>query len=905
MKKRVLFILSFVILCSCNRPDFSIGVKKDAKKSFRVLLIQSSDATKVLGICQYLIEKQFRESDIPVKVENLYHITQDIPTQDALATLTKRLEPYEKDPPDLILTMNDDALNFMLATELPFTYRVPIVFSNVTFPLWELVEKHKNITGQVEVVDYRQAYELAQHLFGKIDEIQILYGFQLTDGHFVDESIKQINQFPELSIARNSDFNGPRYPESDTIRQPDTLEHPLTVSWDVITVWPFEQFAEYYDREKPRFPIRRVGIKAAGEGIYSMFFSYYYLPCINVNNAYFPVKGTKATPMPSGCLGGYMNPRENQIKVSVDRALTILKGKPVSYFPIDTAERIPVFDWNAMQHWEIAESQLPKGSRIINKPFKLEYRNQLIAGGSLIVVLIASLINILIIYSRKANRLGNSASRRLKREQQRMKLTVNSINEGIISLDQKGVILSANTAALSLLGFKGDEDSIIGDHIYSILRLSPRESTRYFWVFELTEAARLTGKKQYVPEGALLHLRNGKVLQVVGVMRSLSLNNTHIGSLFTFKDCTDQIRKNRFLEFSMMAGDVYTWKMDEQERTLTFYNSNAKGEKDMKKNTTISYDRFLEILHPDSRHECLHIINEMRRGECEDKQTLQLRLFHEGKYHWFEFRISSMPATWGNRGERFFGIALSIQTLKETESSMIRVLKEAEDSNRLKSEFLANISHEIRTPLNAILGFSTIIEEVEPEEREYFMSLIGNNCDILLQTINDILDISRVESGYPFQYKVCSLNTFLSEIWQEQQSLFTANVSLFLELPENEILIETDLYRLKQLLECLIKNANRFTPSGSVVLGSKLNDRSNHFTLYVSDTGIGIRPEDREVVFERFYKLDKFTAGGGLGLSLCKEIVKRMNGIIYITDNTISGQGTNVIVELPVHQSKL
>lgn len=895
------YILLLILFTACsNQPSF-LQKEEKTQKVYNVLLIQSSDAKYVLDINKQMIERLFDAADIPVKVDYLHHVTQNIQTNDAMKSLVEKLLPYDKNPPDLILTVNDDSFNFLLGSDLPFTFKVPIVFTNVTYPLWDFVKERQNVTGQVEVADFRQAYELAKQLFGEINEIQFIYGFQLTDTYFADDALEQFKEFPELSVMRFQDYGGPEKASIDTICPPD-LEHPLTVSMDVLTLWPFDQFTEYYDRERSHFPVRRIGIKPFGEDIYSEFFSYYYLPCINVNNAYFPSVGTDMYSVSPGCLGGYMNPRENQAKVAVETALRILKGEPVSHFPIDTAERVPVFDWNAMQHWKIKESQLPVGSRIVNKPFEVEYRNWLIAGAVLGGMVIIGLFSLLIIYSKKARNAGSSASRRLKQEQKRMQLTVNSINEGIISFDKKGLITSINPAAISLLELE-EEESLVGEHIYSCLRLSSRNNFDFYWLFDMAEEACKTGNKQIFPEGTLLHLRNNKTLQIVGVARALFLNNEHIGTLFTFRDCTDKLRQSRFLEFSMAAGDVYTWKMDEKARVINFHESFFLKNEQEKKRTGMPYDDFLEKVHPDDRILCVNTIENMRKNNEADKRNVQLRLLLPSGYTWFEFRVSAMPATKLNRDTRFYGICLSIQLLKETESSMIHILKEAEESNRLKSEFLANMSHEIRTPLNVILGFSTIIEEVEPEERERYMELINYNCDILLHTINDILDISRVESGFPFQYKVCNLATLFTDVWQEQQALFAnKDVQLFLNLPEEEVLIETDPFRLKQLLEQLIENGCRFTNAGSVTFGYHLKN-SNHIELFVSDTGIGIRPEDREVVFERFYKLDKFMAGGGLGLSLCKEIIMRMDGTISISDG-LTGEGTCVTVVLPVHRSK-
>lgn len=902
MKIGWIYIILLILFSACSNQSSLFKKEEEADKIYRVLLIQSSDAKNVRHVNLALAEQMFEKADISVELEVLNHVTQDVQTDQAMKTLIEKLKQFEKNPPDLIIAVNDDSFNYLLATKLPFTYEVPIVFSNVTFPMWKLIEERRNVTGQVEVVDLRQAYELAKQLFDEIDEIQFIYGFQRTDSEFAEYAFEKFQEFPELSVMRTTDFGGPENGKTDTIRPPDELEHPLTVSMDVITLWPMDQFARFYDREKPRFPIRRIAIKAFGETIYSSFFSYYYVPCINVNNAYFPSVETEMYSITPGCIGGYMNPRENQMKEVVERSLRILKGEPVSNIPIDTAKRVPIFDWNAMQHWKIPESRLPAGSQIVNKPFELRYRSLLLAGyitGSLGIIL---LICLLLKYSRKARVAGSSASRRLKQEQKRMQLTVNSINEGILSFDGKGLITSINPAAISMLEIESDSHPI-GEHIYSLLRLSRRNSNNFYWLFDLAEEARKTGVKQVFPEGTLLHLRNNKTLQIVGVVRALFLNDEHIGTLFAFRDCTDKLRQSRFLEFSMAAGDVYTWKMDDKAREITFHESFFLKNEAQRKRMGMPYEEFLDKVHPDDREICVNTIIEMRKNEHADKQSVQLRFLLPSGYTWFEFRVSSMPATKLNRDNRFYGICLSIQLLKETESSMIHILKEAEESNRLKSEFLANMSHEIRTPLNVILGFSTIIEEVDPEERNYYFSLINDNCDILLQTINDILDISRVESGYPFQYRVCNLSTLFSDIWQEQQVMFKdKDIQLFLNLPDEEVLIETDPFRLKQLIVQLIENGCRFTPTGSVTLGFKAENK-NHIVIYVSDTGIGIRPEDREIVFERFYKLDKFMAGGGLGLSLCKEIVIRMNGTISISDG-LTGTGTCVTVVLPVHQSK-
>lgn len=902
MKHLILYIF-IILLTGCTSSSPSKKPQDSKDKSYKVLLIHSSAAPRFMSICKQLIEKEFRKSGLPVDIKYILHVTQDQQAIPAMKALINKLEPYTENPPDLILTVNDDALNFLLASELPMTYDVPIVFSNLTFPLKREFDKHSNLTGQIEKVDYRQAYELAKQLFGDIEEMQMVLGFQRLDWDFEKEAHKQIRTFPELSLIRPLSGEDPEVSPIDTIRPPETLEHPLQVDFDAVTIWSFDAFTRFYDREKSLFPIRRVAIKPAEEFIYAPFFSYHYIPFINVNNAYFPSIQPDENPLPSGCIGGYMNPIENQAATAVARAVRILKGEPVSHFPIDTARRIPIFDWNALQHWKISVDRLPPGSRIVNKPFYLEYRNSLLAGGSLVVVLFSAFIYSLIHYSRQTKFEGNALFRRLKEEQDHMQTTVNSVNEGILSFDRKALLTSINSAAIRLLRLEKSPEELIGQPLSALFRLSPAHDQDRFWLYTLLDEALRSKQKQVIPEGSLLYLRNRTALYIVGVLRALFVKGENIGSLFTFRDCTDKLRQTQFLEFSMAAGDVYTWQFNEKSERITFHSSFFIQNKiDNSAEKEMDYDRFLELIHPDDRANWTSVFQQMQANPQADKRNIQLRLLLPEGETWYEFRISTMPATDLNRAMRFYGICLSIQMLKETEESMIQVLNEAKESNRMKTEFLANMSHQIRTPLNVIVGFSTIMDQADsPEDREKFMQIISDNCDLLLQTINDILDISRVESGYPFQYKVCHLHDFLSNYWEERQSWFVSTpIEFFLELPEKDHLLESDTFRLQQLLDQLLKNAIQFTPSGSVTLGYKAVEEADQILLYVRDTGIGITPENREIVFERFYKLNNFTAGGGLGLSLCREIVHRMHGTITLSDG-IEG-GTCVTLCLPVHQ---
>lgn len=235
----------------------------------------------------------------------------------------------------------------------------------------------------------------------------------------------------------------------------------------------------------------------------------------------------------------------------------------------------------------------------------------------------------------------------------------------------------------------------------------------------------------------------------------------------------------------------------------------------------------------------------------------------------------------------------------KVEENLIKEKEHAEESDRLKSAFLANMSHEIRTPLNAIVGFSSIICETESEQdRGKFLDIILKNNELLLQLINDILDLSRIESGIllmNFDYFQLSdaCNQALSSINLGEKR---NEVQLVYEL-EFDCLLYSDRFRIIQVITNFLNNAFKFTTSGSITLRTQLVD-NNTVEIAVIDTGIGIDKDKKDLVFERFTKLNAFSQGTGLGLSICKNIIDRLHGTIGVESEV--GVGSKFWIQLPV-----
>lgn len=208
---------------------------------------------------------------------------------------------------------------------------------------------------------------------------------------------------------------------------------------------------------------------------------------------------------------------------------------------------------------------------------------------------------------------------------------------------------------------------------------------------------------------------------------------------------------------------------------------------------------------------------------------------------------------------------------------------QAEAANQNKSVFLANMSHEIRTPLNVIMGFSNlIVTAATEEEKRMYAEVLENNCSLLLQLINDILDLSKIESGtLTFAEEEMELNILLEELASAMRTRIVAEeVVLNCVTLSAPCFVVAEKKRLSQVLINLLTNAIKFTTKGSIRLGYEIHGKMLYF--YVADTGCGFPESQKQKVFERFVRLDSAKPGTGLGLAICRTIVEKMGGRIGV-----------------------
>ena len=243
-------------------------------------------------------------------------------------------------------------------------------------------------------------------------------------------------------------------------------------------------------------------------------------------------------------------------------------------------------------------------------------------------------------------------------------------------------------------------------------------------------------------------------------------------------------------------------------------------------------------------------------------------------------------------------LLVMLNDITEQRQDQLALMK-VQEADKMKNAFIANMSHEIRTPLNAIVGFAHLVTETTnaSEQREYF-SIINKNCDLLLKLINDILDLSKIESGrLNYNVSEVELRDICQEAYVVQSLKMTSDVALLynsVAMPSVRLWI--DPHRVEQVLLNLLSNAIKFTSKGFISLFYEVEDM--FVRVSVMDTGIGISEEKLESVFERFVKLDDFYQGAGLGLPICKMIVEQLGGEIGVRSEL--GKGSTFWFTLPL-----
>ena len=824
------------------------------------------------------IKEAFDDKNLDTQI-NEYYLSSELRTEEAKQNeINKLLDSYRSKPLDLIIVADDDCFSSFFATEHPLTHSKPVIFAGIDYVISELIEKHNhgNITGITNEPNFRQTYRLAVQLFGKINSIQIIAEDSYAGRAAINDAKTHLITIPNTVI------------KEDSLHQ-DGWEPLELESNDSIYIF-IKNINKINGRqlmESMTYQPHSFCIMAKWSDFYSDLPHMGTAPFLMVNNEGFG----------DGRIGGYMVENYEAGYEAGIMAAKILTGTPVASIPVKAIELKPIFNWQQLQRWNIPIDKLPANSIILNMPMAIRYSNLiiyvLVFSGLFIVFVTVSLIYIL----NKEKKDKKLAQNLLLNKREELEVTMKSIRESVISIDNNKQIFAMNQAALDCLGLKKDIHEYIGADIFSVLNITLRGRDNY--LADIFTSLDKFYHSYQLDKGATIVTSENQSLLIEGTVSSLQTMDNYTGCIISFKDITDEFIKKELHTLAMGDAHVYAWRYNGKKDVFVFEEVffRETGVYDNGKHT-IHSDVFEGMIHPEDygnwNKQIKHILN--RKS---DKLTIQIRIYINNKYEWWAFNVTYINNPALSTSFTLFGLCMSIQTFKETEENLRIAKDKAEESDKLKSIFLSNMSHEIRTPLNAIVGFSNLLtsdDNFSAEEKSIFVTTINEKCEILLTLINDILDLSRIESGLPFNPEVCNLTLIIEETLASEKTILSPYVALKKNLPKEPVFINADSLRLRQLIRHLINNSFKFTHDGFIEVGCSVNQNKN-LIFYVEDSGLGISLKEQKKIFERFYKTDNFSQGGGLGLSICKVIVERMGGEISV--QSVHGEGSKFTVVLP------
>lgn len=895
IQKRILEILLLLTLYltfySCTLLDHN-----NREKSYTILVLYSYSPDKAhwVNALRKGIHDCLADNQIQADVRDTY-LEQTSDPSDTTASITALrllLDSLSLTPPDLIITNGDNATHALLSTRHPLVKSTPVVFSGINYLPKEYLTQYKNATGQLTTPDFRETQRLASQLMG----------FRQNQRNLVDGSPAGIFAMKEISRQFQTDTSASAI--LGPVWQP--LAPDSTMGWKENV---------YLLREGDPFSPGKymISIKLIDDSKGSLLFAqlrninqnYYTTACWNefagiiVEGRTAPFFSVTNEGFGKGYIGGYFTPSRKQTYRAMNTGIQILKGKSPSSIEISTSPKEYHFDWQALQYWDIPLDRLPANSTIINWPFEERYKTGIYIASVIICLIILYALIALAKLSKQETLRKRHSKHMLKIEEQRLMATVDSLKEAIIAIDGNYRVLRINKTARTLLNLP-DEMNVLNVDVNTLCNISSKNTPSY--LKQNIDIALQTGKPQWSDRLTYLVTSNQHTFPISVSITPIKQKTGHKEVVLAFRNILEEITQNEFQELGISTGETYPWRFDDTRQLILFnknFFSNYQFPITPDEEDKLPLPTFISWMHPEDRDLWDKAI---KQSLIEDTLlTIEIRLLTaQGTYLWTEFTISShnIPTPQGYLRQPF-GLCSDIDNLKNKQNELQALLQEAKISDENKTLFLANMSHEIRTPLNAIVGFSSLLAEsddLSAEERQMAIDLINENSQSLLVTINDILDISRIESGISFQQTPFVLNDLIRKVQEEQQGKIPAPIELRVNLPQNPVILEGDSFRMEQVLCNLINNASKFTKEGSIEIG--LEQKPDEISIYVRDTGIGISPEQQEKIFDRFYRVDHFTKGNGLGLPICKEIIQRFQGSITLKSEL--GVGTTFFITLPV-----
>ena len=780
----------------------------------------------------------------------------------------------------MIIVSDEEANNALFSLDIPLVKETPVVFCGVMRYSKKL--DFDQVTGVICDIDYEKVFLLGRKLFPEARKVYV-FSDQSGAGQAHEALARQ-------QLAKYKD----RFPvvfAGDSILDVNSflkeLQEVYPLSFVILTTWQQGKQGVYLDPD--------------------IYYSMYAHECP------VPILTVMDNGLGKGIFGGIVTFADQMGTKAGKIGERILNGEQAKAIPIDTVHPIPVFDENQLKRWRVERKNLPVKSLIVNErdAFWRTYGNYILIAGITFILLLLLVLFLVLSHLRYRKMLHRSIflekaaqqmAEMLKKKTEILSNTLSSMSEGILVVDKELRVIELNHASVVGLGCEGD---VIGKPLKEVCEINRNrggEGIEDFVQKVMGERMRrdLALNTVLIPCGA-------PVQQVTGSVSPLLNESGEVnGAVIMLRDVTREWQQQTFLRISINALRAYSWCYDVNNNIMTVGESFPKDETLSRDLSTI--EKYMSHIHPDDRGELLACLEGITKDELKEFVVIfRVDYLCPGEYRWLENRgiVETVEMSNGRKAKYVYGMGIDINRYKVVEEEMAIAMRKAEESDRLKSAFVANISHEIRTPLNSIVGFANLmVEEGLPEEeRKLSSDMITSNSRALLGLLDDVLDLSRLEAGMDKVFlRVCDLHFLVHSMLDIGRLNMAQGVELVNEGPREKLLVMTDEVKLTKVFMNLIGNAKKFTTQGHIVIGAKITSDGVWVECWVKDTGIGISPENLEHIFDRFYKVNEFKQGTGLGLSICEAIIELLGGQIWV-ESTL-GKGTTFYFRIPYRKPK-
>ena len=360
----------------------------------------------------------------------------------------------------------------------------------------------------------------------------------------------------------------------------------------------------------------------------------------------------------------------------------------------------------------------------------------------------------------------------------------------------------------------------------------------------------------------------------------------------------EKVRQNNIeYDFVLKAMKIAVWRYDSSTKAFIYENDYRDGRDNYVPGVNESFVATLSAIAPADVERVSRAFEDLCEGRSDSyHQEYQVINKKTGNSYWEESYATIVERDADGKPTKIVGTSQRIDERKHLENSLVAARNKAEESDRLKTAFLANMGHEIRTPLNAICGFADLLPVIDnAEDRNQMIAEIQSNNRKLLRIIDGLVSMSKIEAGAKsLMMAKVDLNQLLQQMADTYQP--TTNLPIQVQCPLPELKIESDREKVLEILDHLVQNAVKFTTEGEITLSYEV--QGNQVRVNVADTGKGVAKADQARIFERFVKLDEYIPGTGLGLSVVESLVKNLGGSVGV-DSSL-GVGSNFWFVLPL-----